>query len=107
MNVNQALRSVTPYPLTADFIKSIAVGVGLSLDDMATEEVMNSRAYKQALGRIYLYLAEAPNVSQGGITFSFTEQDRIRYERKGNKLLQEATSGAERASRYGYKGENL
>lgn len=107
MNINQALRSVTTYPLTADFLESVAVGAGLSLEDMATEELLNSRVYKKALGRIYLYLAEAPNVSQGGISFTFSESDRVRYERKGNELLREATSGAEGNTRYGYKGENL
>ena len=107
MTVNQALRSTTTYPLSADFIASIAEGVGLSLDAEASADVMASNAYKHAQARIYLFLAEAPNVSQGGISFSFSESDRVRYESKGNRLLREVGASSASTKRFGYKGESL
>ena len=107
MTVNQALRSTTTYPLSADFLTSIAERAGLSLDAEATADVMASNAFKHAQAQIYLYLAEAPNVSQGGISFSFSEQDRVRYESKGNRLLREVGASSASTKRFGYKGESL
>ncbi len=108
MNVLQSLRSLSSYPIPSATIEDIADGVGLAIDTDMTQEVRSGKAFKRAKAQVYAFLSEAPNVSQGGISYSFSEEERSRFRTKANAILQElGDEGSEAGVVFGYVGEDL
>lgn len=107
MNALQSLKSISAYPIPTATLADIAEGAGLAADAELTAEGRNSREYRLALARVYLFLSEAPNVSQGGISYSFSEWERQRMRRKAEELLDALGVDADGCVPLGYKGEDL
>ena len=108
MNVAQSLRSLSAYPIPQATLQDIAEGVGLATDAKLTPELRAGSDFRAAQARIYLFLSEAPNVTQNGISFSFSDDERRRLRGRGLSILEDlgvdtADSGVE----YGYQGEYL
>ena len=72
MNVLQSLRSLSSYPIPTATIEDVAEGVGLAIDTELTQELRKDKRFKRAQARVYMFLSEAPNVSQGVISYSFS-----------------------------------
>ena len=106
MTVLEALTALSAYPIPAATIEAIGIEVGLDLGDELSN--MPTRDIWRAKARIYLYLATAPNVSEGGVSISYSSADK-------NLFLSNARKFAELAGEdslipgpaYGYKGENI
>lgn len=108
MNVLQSLKSLSGYPIPLATIQDVADEVGISVDAETTKELRGSKEFKRAKARIYLYLSKAPNVSQGGISYNFSEEDRRRFRQEAESILDEIGDDAEGLGvTYGYKGEDL
>lgn len=107
MKIIDTFKAVSSYPIPSDVIQSICVMQGLDMETEATSEVVEGRAYKLALSDLYQWLASAPNVSQGGQTYSFTEYDKKLFVDKSFSILTEAGNGDKKGSRYGYKGDSI
>ena len=108
MNVLQSLRSLSSYPIPTATIEDVAEGVGLSLDTELSQELRKDKRFKRAQAKIFLFLSEAPNVTQGGISYSFSEEERRRFRLRAENLFDEigeANSGT--GVEYGYQGEDL
>lgn len=108
MNVLQSLKSLSGYPIPLATIQDLADGVEISVDSEATMELRGSKEFKRAKARVYFYLSKAPNVSQGGITYSFSDEDRRRFRQEAESILDEIGDNADELGvTYGYKGEDL
>lgn len=108
MNVLQSLKSLSGYPIPLATIQDVADEVGISVDVETTQELRGSKEFKRAKARVYLYLSKAPNVSQGGITYSFSDEDRRRFRNEAESILDEIGDDANGLGvTYGYKGEDL
>lgn len=108
MNVLQSLKSLSSYPIPAATIENVAEGVGLTVTEDATQEVRNGKAFKRAQAQVYLFLSEAPNVSQGGISYSFSDEDRKRFRSRAQNILNEIGEGESSSGvDFGYMGEDL
>lgn len=108
MNVLQSLKSLSGYPIPLATIQDVADGVGLDVDIELTPELRGSKEFKRAQARVYSYLSEAPNVSQGGISYSFSEEERRRFRLRAESILDEiGENGNAFGVEYGYKGEDL
>lgn len=108
MNIFQFLKSLSGYPIPSNAIENVVEGVGLVADTELTPEIRSSREYKKAQGEIYLFLSEAPNVSQGGISFSFSPEERRNFRLRAESLFDEiGESLGSFGVEYGYKGEDL
>lgn len=108
MKVSELLQSVNAYPIPANIIMEAGVRYGLELEVEATKEIINSSGYKLAKADVYTYLAGAPNVTQNGISFSFSEDDKKYFLNVASSIrteegVEDATSG----QKYGYMGEDL
>ncbi|MCI8997666.1 MAG: hypothetical protein HFJ95_01560 [Muribaculaceae bacterium] len=108
MNVAQSLRSISAYPIPTATLQDIAEGVGLSADMELSQEVRQSKEFRRAQAQTYIWLSEAPNVTQNNVSFSFSEDERKRLRTRGEAILDEigdedTVSGVT----YGYKGEDL
>lgn len=100
-----ALQSVSLYPIPTATVESALSANGLSGSDEATESVLNSSAFKRAKSSVYMFLSIAPNISQGGVSFSFTAKEKDMFRRMASELLAEADSiGGEC---FGWMGEDF
>ena len=108
MKVLQSLKSLSSYPIPSVTLEDIADGVGLALDTELTQELRNSKDFKRAKARVFLFLSAAPNVSQGGISYSFSEEERKRFRLRAENIFEEIGDATSEAGvEYGYKGEDL
>jgi len=105
MTTLDALKSISNYPTPKRTFDRIAVVRGISLTQEATPEILLSREYQFAQADLMNWLATAPNVSEGGISFSFSQTEKDQFRRDATSILAEL--GTPRSSRFGYKGENL
>lgn len=94
--MEEYLRSLTRYPVP----------------NATIAEIMARRGEAKELGRadLLVWLSVQPNISQGGQSYSFTEEERKTmraearaiYKQSGDERLELVTEG-----QYGYKGEWL
>ena len=104
----ESLKSVNAYPVPLRTIVEIAERRGLSLTSEATQAVLRGKDYKLATADLLLWLSLAPNISQGGQSYSFTDEQRQQFRNRANALFDEF--GEETSSvqpTYGYKGSRL
>lgn len=105
----ESLKSVSAYPVPLRALVETGERRGLSLTAEATQTVLLSKNYKLAVADLLLWLSLAPNVSQGGQSYSFSEEQRQRLWNRANALYdelgEEDTSSDEPT--YGYKGSQL
>ena len=106
MTTLEALRGINAYPIPYRTLETAAVRHGLVLANPATTEVMSSAGYKLACAELYRWLSIAPNISQGGQTYSFTDEQRLQFRLHADELEAEADAEAPKTI-YGYKGSRL
>lgn len=108
MTALQSLRSLSAYPIPPATLQDIAEGVGMAIDAELTREQRQSADFKRAKAQVYLFLSEAPDVTQNGISYSFNSEERRRLRTKAESLLDEIgetdTAGGITC---GYIGEDL
>lgn len=108
MRIAQSLNSLNAYPIPLATLQDIAEGVGLSADTELTQEIRRSREFRKAQALTYLYLSEAPNISQGGIQYSFSEDERKRMRNRAEAILDEiGDESTDTGLVFGYMGESL
>lgn len=108
MKVLQSLKSLSSYPIPSATIEDIADGAGLAADAELTQELRKDSRFKRAQARVYLFLSEAPDVSQGGISYAFNEEERRRLRLRAENIFAEIGDATSEAGvEYGYKGEDL
>ena len=104
----EALKGVSAYPVPLRTLVETAELRGLSLAVEATKEVMEGRSYRLAYADLLLWLSLAPNITQGGQSFSFTDEQRRQMRNEAQALydeLEEETAVTKPI--YGYKGDRL
>lgn len=107
MNVLQSLQSVNLYPIPQATIDRIAIETGLNAQATMTAAIAQSSGYKRALAKVYLFLAEAPNVSEAGANYNFTDEMRKDLLRKAGALLEELGDEDTIGVECGYFGEDF
>lgn len=101
-----ALASITNYPIPVRMLEDAAEENGLDGGAAASSEVRASKAFKRALARLYRFLSEAPNVSQGGVSFSFNPAEKAEFRKMAAELEAEADDGS-LTTGYGWQGEDF
>lgn len=108
--VLESLKSVNAYPIPLRTLVEVMEQRGLSPADMATQEVLRGKGYNLALADLLLWLSFAPDISQGGQSFSFTDEQRIQFRNRANRLYAQFGDEQDAALHkpvYGYKGSRL
>lgn len=104
----ESLKVVNAYPVPLRTLVEIAERRGLSLTSEATQADLRGKDYKLATADLLLWLSLAPNITQGGQSYSFTDEQRQQFRNRANALFDEF--GEETSSvqpTYGYKGSRL
>lgn len=95
------------YPLPSATLDGVCIRRGLSRDAEATTDVFQSAAYRLAEADVLTWLAAAPNISQGGQNYTFTDEQRKTYRTRAAAVFEELEGGAVKSSIFGYKGDRL
>ena len=101
----EALLGITGYPVPSRTIEAIALRRGLGLDDEATSEDMKGSVFRLCEADLLMWILRAPNVSQGGQSYNFTDEQRADMRRRAKAIYNEEGENAAGAGvAYGYKG---
>lgn len=109
VTILDSLKSVNAYPIPLRTLVETAERRGVSLNEEATPGILKGKAYNLAVADLLLWLSLAPNVSQGGQSYSFTDDQRTQFRNRAKALYGEYGAGDEAGSKtiYGYKGSRL
>ena len=108
--VLEALNGVSSYPIPLRTLTTVADKRGLQLTAEATQEVLSGKAFNLAIADLLLWLSIAPDVSQGGQNYSFTDEQRKQFRNRANSLYGEYDAADETGTPkpiYGYKGNRI
>ena len=108
MTIQQSLKSLTAYPIPPATLQDIAEGCGLQLDAELIPEMRADKEMKRAKAQIYIFLIMAPSISQNGVSFSFTAEERKQFKKLAVDLLKEiGDDTSSLKTKYGYVGEDF
>lgn len=108
VTVLDSLLSVSAYPIPLRTLVGAVESRELDPAAEATPEVMRSEGYKLAKADIMLWLSLAPDVSQGGQSYSFSDDQRVQLRNRANALYGECADEIDKPKpTYGYKGNRL
>ena len=108
LTIRDALQGVNAYPVPEAALLSTAARRGLSLDAAATDDVLSGRDYRLATADVLAWLAGAPDVSQGGQSYSFTDAMRAAFRSRAAAIYAaEGEDDTASGTTYGYKGSLL
>jgi single-stranded DNA-specific DHH superfamily exonuclease len=103
-----ALKGINAYPIPLRTLCEVADRRGLTLTAEATQDTLFSSDYRLAKADLLIWLSLAPDVSQGGQSFSFTDEQRKQLRAEANAIYDALEPTATAASvKYGYKGSRL
>ena len=106
MTLIDYLRGLTNYPLSEEALQSILSKRGAT-DNTQYDGKAQSLL---AMADLYRWLSTAPDISQGGQSYSLTDNIREYYRKRANELYREAGEPVEEVKakvQYGYKGDRL
>lgn len=111
LTVFDSLKGVSAYPIPLRTLTDVAERRGVSLTDEATQDVLNTSAYCLAKADLLMWLSLAPDVSQGGQSYSFTDEQRTQLRTRATQLYNafsdSDTDATTTTTIYGYKGSRL
>lgn len=108
VSILEALRAISAYPIPQRVYDAIAIERGINLADELTMTNTHSNNYCLAKADVYLWLSQAPNVTQGGQSYTISDEQRKYMRYKAQSLYEAAEeSDAVMLRAFGYKGDRL
>ncbi len=106
MTLSDYLRGLTNYPVPEEALQSILSKRGLDGKSTTTDD----KLLCLVTADLYSWVALAPDISQGGQSYSLSDSIREQYRKRSNglyRLAGEPECVLEEHARFGYKGERL
>lgn len=103
-----ALRGINAYPVPPRTLSAIARRRGLDLDAEQTQDGLAGKPYMLCRADVLSWLAFAPDITQGGQSYSFTDDQREQFTQTAESIygtLEQADP--DMGVTYGYKGDRL
>ena len=101
------LRGINAYPIPIRTLLETAGRRGVDVNEELNTEVLASRGYNLCRADLLIWLSYAPDVTQGGQSYSFTDEQRLHMRRMAQQLYDEFEEDAIPRTTYGYKGKRL
>lgn len=98
----ESLANINAYPIPQQALLDIASKRDLNPNGEVSKDVLMSKQYRLAKADVYMWLAEAPDISQGGQRYAFDQDQRDLFRRLADSLLDEAEDKV--LGIFGYKG---
>ena len=108
-SVIDILRGINAYPIPVKEIIGACEYRGVGYNEEATADLMNGKGFNLVKADLLLWLSIAPNISQGGQSYSFSDQQRKDLRNQAQALYAEFEPDGSAVQRpvYGYKGSRL
>lgn len=106
MTILDSLKSISGYPIPEATFQEIALKRGLTLESAATKEDLLSNEYNLSKADIYSWLSKAPDVTQEGITYKFTDAQREQLKQDASLIYNDLGESSVETI-FGYKGTDL
>ncbi len=100
------LKSVSNYPVSTDVLNRIALVRGVDLEVVATADIVNSKEYSLTEADTLYWLSKAPNISQNGFTYTFSDRDRLNFKRQATTIYKRCGEPLPETP-FGYKGSRI
>lgn len=109
MKLSESLKAATPYPVPASVFNTVALVRDVDLTQDSTLANLSSKEFRLANADLYKWLFLVPNVTQEGISYSFTNEDKKRFRSEANAIYEDLGEPIinENKTTYGYKGNRL
>lgn len=107
MTILEALKGINSYPIPFRTIAEVAERRDISLEQATTVELLKSSAFRLCRADLLLWLSFAPDISQGGQSYSFTDEQRMKMRNEAEQLYGELEEEDVHKAIYGYKGSRL
>ena len=109
LSVYESLLAVSAYPIPDRVIRSTAAKRGVDAEGPATASTLAAPEFRLAKADLYMWLYFAPNVSQGGQSYSFTDEQRRLWKQQAMDIYDELGDPEADALRtqYGYMGSKF
>lgn len=108
MTYQEALKSISAYPIQFRTLAEISESRGINLLSNINADDFKSKSYRLAKADLLYWLSFAPNVSQGGQSFSFSEEQRKAMKIEANAIYSELEPEKNAVMpTFGYKGDKL
>lgn len=104
-----SLKAINAYPIPLRTLDEVATRRGVSLVGEATAEELQTAGFNLAKADLLLWLSLAPNISQGGQSYSFSEEQRKQFKNEAYALYDkfEEDEADKPKANFGYKGTRL
>lgn len=106
MKCIDALKSLSNYPIPTRTIEMSALARGVDIESEASQSVLTSKGFRLTTADLAIWLSKAPNISQAGISYSFTDDERRNFRRQAISIYNEYGEKVAGGS-FGYKGDKL
>ncbi len=106
----ESLLAVSAYPIPKRVIEATALKRAVDLEGPVDEAMLHSAAYRLAVADLYVWLYFAPNVSPGGQSYSFTDEQRKWWRKQAMATyeeLEDEDALSALKTQYGYMGSKL
>ena len=106
----ESLKGINPYPIPLRTLSEVAGRRDVDLTAEATQDVYRSKGYNLCRADLLMWLSFAPNITQGGQSYSFTDEQRTDFQNLARQLYDEYTEEEDEPAIknvYGYKGRRL
>lgn len=109
MTIRDALKGISGYPIPQVAIDTVCTARGISPDNESDTSVAVQTGYRLAQADLMVWLALAPNVTQGGQSYSLSDEQRTRLRSRAQAIYSECGDASVTAPKtvYGYKGSRL
>ncbi len=102
-----SLQAINAYPVPQSFFVTAAASRGLDLTSEISQEALKSKEYRLTYADVLMWLSKAPNVSQGGQSYTFDDDQRREFRNEALDIYGELDEDNAPKTRYGYKGSRL
>lgn len=108
MTTYESLQGISAYPIPNRTLVTIMTMRGVTPATEVTREVLSSAGFRLAKADVLFWLSQAPTISQGGQSYSFTDEQRQEMRDEATGIYEEYDEeGAAMKTKFGYKGDRL
>ena len=107
MTIAQALQSYSNYPVPSLLLQRVAAERGLALDEFYDSDIAASKSYRLAKADVYYYYGTAPDIKEGDISLSLSQQSNFLFMAKAIYQEYRQTTKQSNITEAGYIGENF
>lgn len=107
--VYDTLKAETAYPVPAATLEKILSARGLDAQAEATVQAVAGKQYRLAVADLFKWIVYAPDVAQGGQSYTLTDAQRDALKTAANAVYKEYAESdcANVGVSFGYKGSRL